>query len=54
MTGCKLLTMVQRYAYLAPDFQEGAIHALDLQHAAVGRDMGTMGDAKFAEEELSL
>ncbi|MBL4691599.1 MAG: tyrosine-type recombinase/integrase [Rhodospirillales bacterium] len=39
MTGHKSLVMVQRYAHLAPEFQERAIVALN----RYGHDLGTLG-----------
>jgi len=50
LTGHKSLGMVQRYAHLAPDFQEEAIQALDLQNAGAGHDNDTMGDAETAKK----
>lgn len=38
LTGHKSLEMVQRYAHLAPDYQEGAIHVLN----NIGHNLGTV------------
>jgi len=40
LTGHKSLSMVQRYAHLAPDFQEGAIRVLDERLETPGREIG--------------
>ncbi|MCB2101706.1 MAG: site-specific integrase [Rhodobacterales bacterium] len=39
LTGHKTVSMVQRYAHLAPDYQERAIAALN----GIGHDLGTIG-----------
>lgn len=41
MTGHKSLSMVQRYAHLAPEFQEAAICVLDQRPVPFGRNSGT-------------
>ena len=41
LTGHKSLTMVQRYAHLAPDFQDGAMRVLD----GLWHDSGTVEPA---------
>jgi integrase len=48
LTGHKSLSMVQRYAHLAPDFQEGAIRVLD----AYWHDLGTTN--RQGSRELTL
>lgn len=50
LTGHKSLGMVQRYAHLAPDFQEGAIRVLD----AYWHDLGTANRQGSRELTLSL
>jgi len=45
LTGHKSVSMVQRYAHLAPDFQKRAISALE----AYGHKMGTMNDSGLAK-----
>jgi len=42
LTGHKSLSMVQRYAHLAPDFQEEAIQVLDSQRQPQRHNMGTV------------
>ena len=46
MTGHKSLVMVQRYAHLAPEFQERALVALN----RYGHDLGTLGLQDLGEE----
>jgi len=46
LTGHKSLEMVQRYAHLAPDYQERAIHALD----QFGHNSGTVGNDNNGEK----
>ncbi len=50
LTGHKSLSMVQRYAHLAPDFQEGAIRVLDKRLKTPDRELrhvlGTLSDTK--------
>ena len=45
LTGHKSLSMVQRYAHLAPDFQEEAIKVLDSQRQPERHNMGTVAPA---------
>jgi len=54
MTGHKSLSMVQRYAHLAPDFQENAIEVLDSQRAPFGHNLGTGTNAVFSKEDAKL
>jgi integrase len=44
LTGHKSLQMVQRYAHLAPDYQERAIQALD----GLGHNLGTVEGQRAA------
>lgn len=49
LTGHKSLEMVQRYAHLAPDFQERAINVLDnLRH-----NIGTVENQENLKKALS-
>ncbi len=41
LTGHKTLSMVQRYAHLAPEFQEAAIRVLDTRLGLPGHNLGT-------------
>jgi len=50
LTGHKSLSMVQRYAHLAPDFQEGAIQVLDSQRPSIGHNSGTPLPARTSKE----
>lgn len=42
LTGHKSLSMVQRYAHLAPDFQDAAIRVLDTRPTNSGHNFGTV------------
>lgn len=54
LTGHKSLTMVQRYAHLAPDFQESAIRVLDERLRPAGHNLGTVENQSSQGKELSL
>ena len=57
LTGHKSLSMVQRYAHLAPDFQEGAIAVLDSDRNAkadgFGHNLGTLKKQGPSQNRLS-
>ena len=57
LTGHKSLEMVQRYAHLAPDFQEGAIAVLDSDRngetEGLGHNLGTVKKQRPSEIPLS-
>jgi len=56
LTGHKSLSMVQRYAHLAPDFQEGAIKVLDAQRPAhkesLCHNSGTVGGTEISGKDV--
>jgi integrase len=49
LMGHKSIAMVQRYAHLAPDYQDKAINALN----AFGHNMGTVEDRSEGKKRLS-
>jgi len=49
MMGHKSLAMVQRYAHLAPDYQDGAITVLN----RLGHNMGTVENSSALEKLVS-
>ena len=50
LTGHRSLTMVQRYAHLAPDYQEGAIRVLDSRTDTQWHNLGTADGAGNPED----
>ena len=52
LTGHKSLTMVQRYAHLAPDFQEGTIRVLDPRTDSQWHNLGTVDGTGNSEDDV--
>jgi integrase len=53
LTGHKSLSMVQRYAHLAPEFQEAAIRVLDQRPKAFGHISGTVENSPPSKMAVS-
>ena len=53
LTGHKSLSMVQRYAHLAPEFQEAAIRVLDRRPDTFGHNSGTVENHRPSEMAVS-
>lgn len=53
LTGHKTLSMVQRYAHLAPDFQKSAIAALDRYNASAGTNWAQLPESEVSETAVS-
>ena len=53
LTGHKSLSMVQRYAHLAPEFQEAAIRVLDQRPKSFGHISGTVENSPQSQMAAS-